>query len=108
MRNELLVADTVTAIADPTTADDLSDYSFSVHAAHFQNGGVPHITATGFAGAETVNLWKLEAGTWQKVYNGGSAVQLTATAPRATILSEGSYGVTKSNDSGIAVTVSMP
>lgn len=108
MRDELLVADTVTAIADPSAADDLDPYVFQITAAHFQNGAVPHIAAAGFAGAETVTLWKLTDGTWVKVYSGGSAVQLTATNPQETIFSEGVYGVTKSNDSGITVTVQMP
>ena len=76
---------------------------------HFLNNRIPHIAASGITGAEAVNLWKLTAGVWVKVYDGdGNAVQLTLTNPQEALLSEGVYGVTKTSGTGIVVTVQMP
>jgi len=109
MRDEVVVASTVAAIADPAAVGDLLDYSFSIGSMHFWNNQIPHIASSGITGAETVNLWKLTAGTWVKVFDGeGNAVQLTATNPQEALFSEGVYGVTKTSGTGIQVCVQMP
>lgn len=109
MRDEVIIASTVAGISDPSSVGDIADYVWVVGSQHFHNNNVPNISASGITGAETVNLWKLTAGTWVKVYDGaGNEVQLTATNPQESIFTEGTYGLTKSSGTGITVTASMP
>jgi len=109
MRDEVLIASTIGAIADPSAVGDLDGYSFVIGSMHFWNNQIPHIAASGITGAETVNLWKLTAGVWVKVYDGdGNEVQLTATNPQEAMLSEGTYGLSKTSGTGIVATVQMP
>jgi len=109
MRDEIIVASTVAGISDPSAPGDLKLHSFVIAGMHFRNGSLPHFAASGITGVETVNLWKMTAGTWVKVFDGaGAAVQLTATNPQESLYSEGVYGVTKSAGTGIVVTVQMP
>jgi len=109
MRDEVIVGSTVAAISAPSAVGDLKNYSFVIGSMHFWNNRIPHIAASGITGAEAVNLWKLTAGVWVKVYDGeGNEVQLTADNPQESLFSEGVYGVTKTSGTGIQVTVQMP
>ena len=109
MRDEVVIGSSVAAIADPTNVEDLVGYTFVIGNMHFHRNTIPHIAASGITGAETVNLWKLTAGVWVKVYDGsGNEAQLTLTNPQEAILSEGTYGLSKTSGTGIVATVQMP
>ncbi len=109
MRDETVIGSSVAGISDPTNVDDLDGYSFVIGSMHFWNNTIPHIASSGITGVETVTLWKLTAGVWVNVYDGaGAKVQLTVTNPQEAILSEGTYGLSKSSGTGIVATVQMP
>lgn len=109
MRDETIIGSSVAAISDPSAVGDLADYSFVIGSMHFWNNQLPNISASGITGVQTVGLWKLTAGVWVKVYDGaGAHVLLTATNAQEAILSEGTYGLTKTSGTGIVVTVTMP
>ena len=109
MREEVIIGSTVGLIAAPTNPGDLDPYVFTIGSMHFWNNQVPHIAASGITGAEEVQLWKLTAGVWVKVYDGAAnEVKLALTNPQEAILSPGVYGLSKTSGTGIVATVSMP
>jgi hypothetical protein len=109
MRDEIVIPSTVGTIAAPSAVGDLDPYVFQIGTMHFFQNQIPHVAASGITGAEEVNLWKLTAGTWVKVYDGsGNEVKLTLTNPQEAILSPGVYGFSKTSGTGITVTIQMP